>query len=190
LFSMPGPYADGYVVCAENGLGGKVIEHVLTNVVYASDELGDHRSEDAFASLDLVLAATEPGARGVLFLPWLNGSLSPGGADSIRGGFLHMSLTTNRRDMVRAVIEGIAHNVRWLLPHVEAFTGRPIADVAFVGGAARSSEWGGVIADILDRRIGALAAPDRAVARATALLALERHGVLTRADVSTAVDVA
>ena len=56
LFSMPGPYVDRYVVCAENGLGGKVLEHVLENVVYATDELGDHRVDDPFAALDAVLA--------------------------------------------------------------------------------------------------------------------------------------
>ncbi len=34
---------DRYVVCAENGLGGKLLEHVLRELVYAVDELGDHR---------------------------------------------------------------------------------------------------------------------------------------------------
>ncbi len=138
LFSMPGPFVDRYVVCAENGLGGKVLEHVLQNVVYATDELGDHRVENVFASLDRLLEATDAGAGGVMFLPWLNGSLAPGGDGNIRGGFVHMSLDTTRRDMLRAVVEGIAHNVGWLLPHVETFTGQRINEVAFVGGAARS----------------------------------------------------
>jgi xylulokinase len=190
LFSMPGPYLDHYVVCAENGLGGKVLEHVLLNIVYALDELGDHRTSDPFAALDLVLAATEPGAQGVMFLPWLSGSLSPGGAGNIRGGFVHMSLATNRRDMVRAVVEGTAHNLGWLLPLVETFTGQSIRDIAFAGGAARSSEWCTVLADVMNRPIAALEAPDRAIARATALLALERHGALTRGDVADAVQIA
>ena len=43
ILSMPGPFADRYVVCAENGLGGKVLEHVLERVVYAHDVLADHR---------------------------------------------------------------------------------------------------------------------------------------------------
>ena len=45
----------------------------------------------------------------------------------------------SRRDLVRAVVEGVAHNLAWLLPHVEAFTGDAIDEVAFVGGAARSA---------------------------------------------------
>jgi xylulokinase len=182
LFSMPGPFVDRYVVCAENGMGGKVLEHVLENMFYATDELGDHRVDDAFATLDPLLRATTPGAGGVLFLPWLNGSLAPGGDSNMRGGFVHMSLDTTRRDMLRAVVEGIAHNLGWLLPHVEAFTGASIDEVAFVGGAARSPAWCAILADVLDRPITALDAPDRSVARATALLALQRHGVLTRAD--------
>ncbi len=182
LFSMPGPYVDRYVVCAENGLGGKVLEHVLQNMVYATDEMGDHRVDDAFASLDPLLRATAPGAGGVMFLPWLNGSLAPGGDANMRGGFVHMSLDTTRRDMLRAVVEGIAHNLGWLLPHVETFTGAGIDEVAFVGGAARSPAWCGILADVLARPVTALHAPDRSVARATALLALQRHGVLTRAD--------
>jgi xylulokinase len=182
MFSMPGPYVDRYVVCAENGLGGKVLEHVLQNMVYAADEMGDHRVDDAFASLEPLLRATAPGAGGVMFLPWLNGSLAPGGDANMRGGFVHMSLDTTRRDMLRAVVEGIAHNLGWLLPHVESFTGAGIDEVAFVGGAARSPAWCGILADVLARPITALHAPDRSVARATALLALQRHGVLTRAD--------
>jgi xylulokinase len=182
ILSMPGPFDDRYVVCAENGLGGKVLEHMLHNVVFASDELADHGVDDAFATLDDALAATAPGAGGVLFLPWLRGSLAPQGSGAIRGGFIHMSLETTRRDLVRAVVEGVAHNLGWLLPHVEAFTGDAIEEIAFVGGAARSAPWCQVLADVLDRPILALNAPELAVARATGLLALQRMGALTRDD--------
>ena len=85
IFSMPGPYADRYVVCAENGLSGKVLEHVLERVVYAADALGDHRVGDAYAQLDAVLGSTESGAGGVMFLPWLGGSLAPVASGAIRG---------------------------------------------------------------------------------------------------------
>ena len=47
ILSMPGPFADRYVVCAENGLGGKLLEHVLEHVVYAHDPLADHSVADA-----------------------------------------------------------------------------------------------------------------------------------------------
>jgi xylulokinase len=169
---MPGPYPDRYVVMAENGLGGKVLEHVLHNVVFAADELADHTVADPFASLDAVLGATTPGAGGVMFLPWLRGSLAPLGSNTIRGGFVHMSLETQRRDLVRAVVEGVAHNLGWLLPFVETFTSERIEEIAFVGGAARSAPWCQVLADVLDRPVAPLVDPDMGAARAMALLAL------------------
>jgi len=186
ILSMPGPYADRYVVCAENGLGGKVLEHVLEHVVYAVDELGDHRVRDQYAQLDATLGATAAGAGGVMFLPWLGGSLAPVASGVMRGGFVQMSLETSRAELVRAVVEGVAHNLGWLLPYVEAFTGDAIHDIVFVGGAARSPRWCQVLADVLDCRVSPLDAPDAGAARAMALLALERHGVLTAADLDGA----
>jgi xylulokinase len=179
---MPGPYVDRYVVMAENGLGGKLLEHMLERIVYADDDLADHRVADPFAPLDAVLDATEAGAGGVLFLPWLGGSLAPTASGTARGGFVNMSLETGRAELVRAVVEGVAHNLAWLLPHVETFTGDAIAEVAFVGGAARSARWCQVLADVLGRPVAPLDAPEVGIARAMGLLALERHGVLSRDD--------
>ncbi|HEY5170706.1 MAG TPA: FGGY-family carbohydrate kinase, partial [Acidimicrobiia bacterium] len=182
IFSMPAPYRDRYVVCAENGLGGKVLEHVLRNLVYAVDELGDHHAADPFAALDGALRATRAGAGGAMFLPWLGGATAPQGDATMRGGFVNMSLETTRRDLVRAVVEGVAHNLRWLLRPVEEFTGHSIDEIALVGGAARSVAWCQILADVLDRPVIALAAPDVAIARATAALALQRSGAWSRAD--------
>jgi xylulokinase len=114
----------------------------------------------------------------VLFLPWLSGSLAPEASPSMRGGFLNLSLDTRRVDLVRAMIEGTAHNLRWLLPALEGFTGQTMDELAFYGGAARSSGWAQILADILDRPVQALGDPDFAVARAMALIGLERTGNL------------
>jgi xylulokinase len=111
-----------------------------------------------------------------MFLPWLAGASAPQGGGAMRGGFVNMSLETTRRDLARAVAEGVAHNLRALLEPVEAFTGNPVQEIALVGGAARSAAWCQILADILDRPVVAPEAPDVAIARATALLALQRAG--------------
>ena len=77
---------------------------------------------------------------------------------------------------MRAVVEGVAHNLRALLRLVEAFTGEPIDEIAFVGGAARSAPWCQILADVLDRPVLALDQPGLASARAAALLALAARG--------------
>ena len=184
IFSMPAPFPERYVVCAENGLGGRIIEHWLHNLVYTADELGDHAADDPFAALDAALRAGRPGAGGVLFLPWLAGASAPQGGSSMRGGFVNMSLETTRRDLARAVAEGVAHNLRSLIQPVVAFTGNAVQEIALVGGAARSAAWCQILADILDRPVVAPTAPDVAIARATALLALQRAGEWSVADLA------
>ena len=174
VLSCPGPFADGYLLFAENGLGGRSVEHVLEHVV----------DTGGFDTLDEVLAETPVGSNGLLFLPWLRGSLAPAADANMRGGFVNMSLDTGRREMVRAACEGIAHNLAWLLPHAEALTGNRIDELVFVGGAARSAGVRQIVADVMDRPVRVPDRPEVAIARATALLALHRHGVLDRGELS------
>jgi xylulokinase len=181
VLSMPSPFGT-YLVWAENGIGGRALEHVLESVVYVSDALGDHSVADAFAALDAAIEQAPAGSNGLLFLPWLNGSMSPDVNPSMRGAYLNLSLENRRTDLVRAVTEGIGHNLRWLVPVVEGFTGHGIDEVAFVGGAARSPAWGQILADVLDRPVLPMVDPDCAVARGVALFALERRGDLCRDD--------
>ncbi len=177
MVSLPAPNG-GYLAWAENGIAGKAVEHVLEHIVFALDELGDHAAVDRFAALDAVIKRVPPGSNGVLFLPWLAGSMAPNVDGAMRGAFLNLSLDTRRTDLVRAMVEGTAHNVAWLLPTVERFTGRRMDEIVFFGGAARSRGWAQVLADVLDRPVLALADPDRAVARAVGLVALQRHGIV------------
>ncbi len=180
VLSCPSPFDDSYLLFAENGLGGRPLEHVLDNVV----------DTGGFDTLDDVLAAVPPGSGGVLFLPWLRGSMAPANDSTMRGGYVNMSLETDRRSIVRATCEGVAHNLAWLLPHAEALTGSRIDELTFVGGAARSPGWAQIVADVLDRPVSVPDQPAIAIARATALLALHRHGVLSRADLSARVHAA
>lgn len=174
VLSCPGPFTDRYLVFAENGLGGKPLEHVLDNVVHTG----------GFDTLDEVLDRVPAGSGGVLFLPWLRGSMAPANDQHMRGGYVNMSLETGRNELVRATCEGVAHNLAWLLPHAEALTGEPVRELVFVGGAARSAGWAQIVADVLDRPVLVPDRPEVAIARATALLALHRHGTLDRDDLS------
>ncbi len=189
ILSMPGLSHDRYLVFAENGNGGRAVEYAMDQLVYPGDALADHRTSDLFARLEHAVATSSPGADGTLFLPWLAGSLAPAANPAMRGGFVGVSFDTRRVDLVRAVTEGVAHNLAWLLPHVEAFTGTPIGRLVFVGGAARSSAWCQILADVLDRPVSPATDPDTAVAASTARLALVRCGRLDCADVDGGVEV-
>jgi xylulokinase len=166
VLSMPSPFPATYLVWAENGLGGKALMRVLDHCVYPIDDL------------DAALVATPAGAGGVLFLPWLGGSYAPRADTNMRGGFVNVSLDTDRDALVRAAIEGVCRNLAWLLPAVEQFAGQEYSHAVFGGGAARSPGWAQVLADVIGRPVVTLAAPDYAIARAAARIALRNASAL------------
>lgn len=185
LLTQPAPIADQHALMAEGGLAGKALGFVLEGLIHASDGLGDHRSDDPYAALDAVANATEPGAGGVLFLPWLTGIWAPAGDMNARGGFLNLNLATTRADLVRATLEGVAFQLRWMLPHIEALTGRRHDELVFAAGGARSDAWAQILADVCDRPVRQLAEPTLTNCRGAAMLAFHRLG---RADLDAAGD--
>jgi xylulokinase len=123
-----------------------------------------------------------PGSGGLLFLPWLAGSQAPSSNPRMRGGFLNLSLDTTRARMVRAILEGVAFNLRWLVPAVERFARHGFDHFRFAGGAARSDEWSQIVADVTNRPVLQLEDASHTINRATAFLAFERMGVVGLAD--------
>jgi xylulokinase len=177
ILSMPSPIPDRYMVMAENGLAGKTLEHFLGSIAFANDALGDHSVPEPFRNVEALLRSTPPGSGNLLYLPWLNGSVFPSANPSMRGGFLNLSLDTTRAHMLRAVLEGVTFNLRWLLPVVERFADQEFDDLRFVGGGALSDEWSQIFADVMGRPVHQLADARYVNNRATALLGFEQLGL-------------
>lgn len=183
LLSMPSPIAGRYMVMAENGLGGKPLEHFLRNIAFATDPLADHAHAEPFAGVDLCVDGVPPGSEGLLFLPWLTGAQAPVSNSKARGGFLNLCLRTTRAHMVRAILEGVAFNMRWVLPAVERFVEQRFDELLFAGGGAVSEAWAQIMADVMDRPVAQLADARYVNTRGTAFLALVELGVLGLDDI-------
>jgi xylulokinase len=183
LISMPSPLAGRYMVMAENGLGGKPLEHFLRNIAFASDALANHAGAEVFAGVDAAAATVPPGSDGLLFLPWLTGVQAPDSHAATRGGFLNLSLQTTRAHMVRAILEGVAFNMRWVLPAVEEFVEQRFDELLFSGGGAMSDAWSQIMADVMDRPVAQLADSRHVNNRGTAFLAFVELGVLQLSDI-------
>ena len=125
----------------------------------------------------------------MLFTPWLNGERSPVEDRNLRAAFLNISMTTDRAHLVRAVLEGVAFNARWLLDAVERFIKRPMPALRILGGGAVSDLWCQIHADILDRRIERVADPMYANLRGAAFFAAMSLGKIELADVAERVRV-
>lgn len=179
LTTIPSPLPGKYLIMAELGNTGKNLETFLANWVYPHDplSLGD-LPPDAFERFNAAAASAPPGSGGLLYLPWLNGSLSPSMDYRVRGGFINLSYQTERCQLARAVLEGVAYNWRWLLEAVQKFIGRRFQSLRLGGGGAQSDVWAQIMADVLKIEMRQLAEPRLTNVRGAAFLAMDRLGWL------------
>ena len=89
--------------------------------------------------------------------------------------------------MIRAVLEGVAYNTRWMLHYIEKYIGRPLNPISVIGGGAKSRIWCQIFADVLQRDIRQVKNPIHANARGAAFIALAGLGELTFEDVANRV---
>jgi xylulokinase len=144
---------------------------------------------DSYDRLTALAAEAEPGSGGVIFTPWLAGERSPVDNRAARAGFHNLSLQTTRAQLIRAVLEGVAFNARWLCEGVERFVGRSFGPIRAVGGGATSPLWCSIYASILDRPIEQVADPVHANLRGAALLAGIALGAVSAEEIGSLVEV-
>jgi len=186
VLSVPGT-CGRYVVVNSQEVGASALKWLRENIFGPDDKLGD--TEVEFDQLTELAATAAPGSGGVLFTPWLAGERSPVFDPTARGGFHNLSLTTNRADLVRAVLEGVAFNGRWLNGYVEKFTKRRLDPIRVIGGGATSDLWCQIHADVLDRTLERPLHPLFTQLRGAALLAGIALGVVDKAEVKDLVPV-
>ncbi len=191
MASLPSAIPGRYYLANEQECAGVCLNFLRDSLFYAPDELDTGTAPaEVYRRFDRLAEQAPPGSRGVLFAPWLVGERTPVEDALIRGGFFNLSLGVERRDLVRAVFEGVAFNARWLLEGVEHFLRRRLDAIRFIGGGAQSEVWCQIHADILNRTILQMKEPLWASVRGAAFLAAVALKWLTFEDIPARVQVA
>ncbi|QFF97605.1 xylulokinase [Psychrobacillus glaciei] len=114
--------------------------------------------KDTFArdeSFDRLLAdvgSVPVGSNGLLFTPYLVGERTPHADASIRASFIGIDSSHQRRDFVRAVLEGITFSLNESI-HIFRENGKRIDTIVSIGGGALNDDWLQIQADIFDAKI-------------------------------------
>lgn len=192
LGAIPGRY--NYI--SEQETSGKCMEWMRDHL--ALDEIGlylgaKHVAQDPearYASiydfLDETIESVPPGARGVIFAPWLHGSRSPFEDPNVRGLFFNIGIETGKRCLVRAVAEGLALQCRWQLDAIR----RKIparGPLRFVGGGARSKTIGTMIADATGEVVETPTNPQNTGALGAAMLCAAGLGLVSSLEKAAAL---
>jgi xylulokinase len=103
---------------------------------------------EPFEKLVAEAEAVEPGAGGVIFLPYLSGERTPHADPDARAAFVGLAASHGRGVLVRAVLEGVAYGLRDSLELLAGLGERP-SSARVSGGAARSTLWLRIVASVL-----------------------------------------
>lgn len=92
------------------------------------------------------LMNTKAGSGGVIFLPYLNGERVPWWDNNARGTFVGITNTTQRADMLRAVLEGVAYNLKIILDVARSYN--KADEIIAFGGMTKSNTFCQILADV------------------------------------------
>jgi xylulokinase len=185
LGSLPSAIPGRYMVGNEQQLAGGSLSYLRDNVLYHKDELiKEEAVPDVYKIFDRIVEQVPAGANNLIFTPWLIGERSPFDDPTIRGGLYNISFEMTREHIIRAIFEGVAFNVKWLLSTIEKFIRKWVVkergipknaivmpELNIIGGGAQSNIWCQIFADVLDRKIKQVRDPIQTNARGAAFVA-------------------
>lgn len=139
---------------------------------WAAQELyGAGADAETFKRMDDEVASTAPGAGGLIFTPWMYGERCPIADESVRAGFINLGANHTRAQMARAIYEGVAYNVRWIVESIAGLYGFRADPLRVVGGGAKGLPWLQIVADVTGRTLETAPNPQTASAIGAALIA-------------------
>jgi xylulokinase len=186
IASVPCAVRDRYLAVAMQSAAGANLAFLRDRILFHADELTAGEQHPAvYHTLDRIAARVPAGARGLLYTPWLFGERTPVDDTSLRAALINLSLEHTREDIIRAFIEGVALNTRWMLEPFMRFVGKRAPAITMVGGGAESDIWCQVMADVTGYVIRQPEAPIQANALGAAFIGAAGIGALPLREAST-----
>ncbi len=110
---------------------------------------------------------TPVGSMGLCYLPYLRGGGGPHWNPNARGAFVGLVVPHNKDHFIRAVLEGVAINFRWLMDQTEraGFQVYDWGELRMIGGGGKNMDWLHIYADVLNMRVLLMDAPQEATGR-------------------------
>jgi xylulokinase len=113
----------------------------------AEKQTAESMGVDPYVLMDAEAEAVPIGSNGLLYLPYLMGERTPHLDPHARGVFFGLSAKHERRDLLRAVMEGVVFSLRDCVEGIRDL-GIEVSEVRASGGGGRSALWRQMQADV------------------------------------------
>ncbi|MCG9910276.1 MAG: FGGY-family carbohydrate kinase [Flavobacteriales bacterium] len=184
MTTIPSAIPGKYLLANEQETSGACIHFLRDNMFFHKDDFTpDGPPDDFYEKLNTLASEVPAGSENLLFIPKLYGERSPVEDHHTRAAFFNLSLTHDRRHMIRAVMEGVALNARWLIKYVEKNAGKKFDSINLIGGGANSDLWCQITADVFNLNVRKIKNPVMANSQGAAYLAALAMGNITLKEI-------
>jgi len=140
-------------------------------------EKADATMTNIFGFMDSKVEQVPAGSDYLIFMPWMYGERAPVADAFIRSGFVNLVPEHTREHMIKAVYEGVAYNLRWIIEVIEKQFKFPLPTLRVIGGGALGHPWMQILADVTGKRIEPVRNPQEAGAVGAAMTAAVGLGI-------------
>jgi xylulokinase len=128
---------------------GSIVKWCRDNLFIPETNRAQESGEDVF---DIMFAALDEEPTEILFLPHFTGTGTPWLDPGATGVFYGITLSTDRHDLLKAVVQGICFDLAINLQFLEE-AGIAVTRLRATGGGAKSSKWLQLKADITGKEV-------------------------------------
>jgi gluconokinase len=107
-------------------------------------------SIDVFELLNRYAAEINPGADGLIFLPFLSGERCPNNRPDLRGAIYGLNFSHTKKHLARALMEGFAYRLSSVY---QMLAGDESPDLVVTGGLLKSPTWLEIISDYMGKTL-------------------------------------
>ena len=137
----------------------------------------------AITDIEVALEEIDDQITDTVFLPYLMGERTPYADPNARGTFVGMDMNTSRKEMTKAVLEGVTFGLKDSLDILKDMA-IPVDEIRVIGGGAKSIKWRHILADIFGHKIVGINT-NQGGALGAAILAAVGDQVFTSVDEAT-----
>lgn len=142
-----GPIPDTWALEAGMSTAGAILRWFRDQLAEGVNLLASSTKRRAYEYLDMEAEYIPPGSNGLIVLPFFSGARSPRWNPYARGVIFGLTVYHTRAHIFRAIMEGIAYEVRKILEVLGEVDIKP-REIILMGGGAKSPTWARIKANV------------------------------------------
>jgi len=139
-------------------------------------EKNDPAISNIYTFIDKETAGIPPGSDHLIFTPWLLGERCPVSTTTTRGTVFNLGQEHTRGHFVKALLEGVGYNLRWIFENYRRDFGFNPEVIRAIGGGSVNESWMQGIANITGKPVETINRPTMAGALGAASCAFVGSG--------------